>query len=229
MLVYIVEDDESILRMEEYALKSSGFETAGFSNSDEFFTACDKQLPTLAVLDIMLPGMDGMDILSHMKASQRLKGIPVIMVTARTSEIDAVSGLDMGADDYIHKPFGIMEFISRVKAVLRRAGVKDEKNESGDVFSVGELVLDDKTRTVTVNSQYCELTFKEYELLKYLFINRGIVLSREKLMENVWGTDYKGETRTIDVHVQSLRKKLGNGGIYIETVRNVGYRLKNKA
>ncbi len=228
MLIYIVEDDESILKMEEYALKSSGFEVCGFADSEAFFKACEEKQPSLTVLDIMLPGMDGMEILSKMKASEKLNTVPVIMVTARTSEIDAVSGLDLGADDYIPKPFGIMEFISRVKAVLRRSA----KAENGDVneglFVIGELVLDDKTRTVTVNGEICFLTYKEYELLKYFFINKGIVLSREKLMENVWGMDYKGETRTIDVHVQSLRKKLNSGGAYIETIRNVGYRLKNK-
>lgn len=225
MLIYIVEDDESILKMEEYALKSSGFEVRGFFDGESFFAACKEVVPALAVLDIMLPGMDGMEILSKMKASKELKGVSVIMVTARASEIDAVTGLDLGADDYVSKPFGIMEFISRVKAVLRRT-VKEEPNAQKETFTAGTLVLNDKTRTVTVDGEICFLTYKEYELLKYLFINRGIVLSREKLMENVWGMDYKGETRTIDVHVQSLRKKLNNGGAYIETIRNVGYRLK---
>lgn len=228
MPIYIVEDDESILRMEEYALKSSGFEVCGFSEAKSFFAACEERIPSLAVLDIMLPGMDGMEILANMKASKKLDSVPVIMVTARTSEIDAVSGLDLGADDYIPKPFGIMEFISRVKAVLRRSGRNADTKDDKAEFRIGGLVLDDKTRTVSVNGENCFLTYKEYELLKYFFINRGIVLSREKLMENVWGMDYKGETRTIDVHVQSLRKKLLGGGAYIETIRNVGYRLKNK-
>lgn len=228
MLIYIVEDDDSIIRMEEYALKSSGFEVRGFSNGEDFLKACEEKMPSLAVLDIMLPGMDGLEILNMLKKSQNLKNVPVIIVSAKTSEIDAVSGLDMGADDYINKPFGIMEFISRVKAVLRRAAKSEKSSEECETFTVGVLDINDKTRTVTVNGKYCMLTFKEYELLKYLFINRGIVLSREKLMENVWGMDYQGETRTIDVHVQSLRKKLGEGGVYIETVRNVGYRMKKQ-
>ncbi len=221
MLIYIVEDDENILRMEEYALRGSGFEVRGVMNADGFFSACMERLPSLAVLDIMLPGMDGIEILSRMKASPRLKHIPVIIVTARASEIDAVHGLDRGADDYISKPFGIMEFISRVKAVLRRTSALDAAH-----FSADGLALDDETRRVTVFGEHCELTFKEYELLKYLFMNQGIVMSRERLMEGVWGTDFKGESRTIDVHVQSLRKKLGECGAMIETVRNVGYRLK---
>lgn len=226
MLIYIVEDDEHILRMEEYALKSSGFEVRGFFDEKNFFRACEEKVPSLVVLDIMLPDTDGIEILHRMKSSNALKGVPIIMATARSSEMDIVSGLDMGADDYISKPFGVMEFISRVKAVLRRVEKTEENRKKEHIFKIGDIDIDDSTRTVSVSGSECLLTYKEYELLKYFIINQGLVLSREKLMENVWGMDYKGETRTIDVHVQSLRKKLKSGGAYIETVRNVGYRFK---
>lgn len=220
-MIYIVEDDENIREMECYALKNSGFEVVGFDEGNSFFETLEKRLPLLVVLDIMLPGDDGLEILKKLKANDRTKNLPVIMVTAKTAEIDAVRGLDSGADDYITKPFGIMEFISRVKAVLRRS-LKEEKADMG----FGEICMDDKKRMVTACGKVCELTYKEYELLKYLMNNNGIVLSREMIMDKVWGTDFEGESRTLDMHIKTLRQKLGDAGSYIKTVRNVGYKFE---
>ncbi len=219
-MIYIVEDDINIREMEEYALKNSGFQTKGFSDGDSFFLECKTSLPTLVVLDIMLPGSDGLSILKKLRQNEKTKKIPIIMVTAKTSEIDAVKALDSGADDYINKPFGIMEFISRVKAVLRRFHIENEI-----LFTFEEIVLDDKKHEVTSDGKICELTYKEYELLKYLISNSGIVLSRDKIMDNVWGTDFEGESRTVDMHIKTLRQKLGLSGAYIKTVRNVGYKI----
>ena len=219
-MIYIVEDDENIREMESYALKNSGFEVMGFGEGKGFFAALEKRIPLLVVLDIMLPGEDGLEILKKIKAGEKTKNLPVIMVTAKTAEIDAVKGLDGGADDYITKPFGIMEFISRVKAVLRRS-LKQEK----DSLVFGEIFMDDKKRIVTVSGENCELTYKEYELLKYFMSNESMVLSREMIMDKVWGTDFEGESRTLDMHIKTLRQKLGDAGKYIKTVRNVGYKL----
>ena len=219
-MIYIVEDDENIREMESYALKNSGFEVIGFGEGKSFFAAIEKRIPLLVVLDIMLPGDDGLEILKKIKAGEKTKNLPVIMVTAKTAEIDAVKGLDGGADDYITKPFGIMEFISRVKAVLRRS-LKQEK----DSLVFGEIFIDDKKRIVTVSGKNCELTYKEYELLKYFMSNESMVLSREMIMDKVWGTDFEGESRTLDMHIKTLRQKLEDAGKYIKTVRNVGYKL----
>ena len=219
-MIYIVEDDENIREMESYALKNSGFEVIGFGEGKSFFAAIEKRIPLLGVLDIMLPGDDGLEILKKIKAGEKKKNLPVIMVTAKTAEIDAVKGLDGGADDYITKPFGIMEFISRVKAVLRRS-LKQEK----DSLVFGEIFMDDKKRIVTVSGKNCELTYKEYELLKYFMSNESMVLSREMIMDKVWGTDFEGESRTLDMHIKTLRQKLEDAGKYIKTVRNVGYKL----
>ena len=219
-MIYIVEDDENIREMESYALKNSGFEVIGFGEGKSFFAAIEKRIPLLVVLDIMLPGDDGLEILKKIKTGEKTKNLPVIMVTAKTAEIDAVKGLDGGADDYITKPFGIMEFISRVKAVLRRS-LKQEK----DSLVFGEIFMDDKKRIVTVSSKNCELTYKEYELLKYFMSNESMVLSREMIMDKVWGTDFEGESRTLDMHIKTLRQKLEDAGKYIKTVRNVGYKL----
>jgi len=219
-MIYIVEDDINIREMETYALKNSGFNVVGFSGGECFFEECRKALPNLVVLDIMLPGEDGLEILKKLRQSDKTKKIPVIMVTAKTSEIDAVKGLDGGADDYITKPFGIMEFISRVKAVLRRYNIGSE-----EVFSFEDIVLNDRKREVTAAGKVCELTYKEYELLKYFMSNQGIVLSRDKIMDTVWGTDYEGESRTVDMHIKTLRQKLGLCSAYIKTVRNVGYKI----
>ena len=219
-MIYIVEDDENIRGMESYELKNSGFEVIGFGEGKSFFAAIEKRIPLLVVLDIMLPGDDGLEILKKIKAGEKTKNLPVIMVTAKTAEIDAVKGLDGGADDYITKPFGIMEFISRVKAVLRRS-LKQEK----DSLVFGEIFMDDKKRIVTVSGKNCELTYKEYELLKYFMSNESMVLSREMIMAKVWGTDFEGESRTLDMHIKTLRQKLEDAGKYIKTVRNVGYKL----
>ncbi len=221
-MIYVVEDDLNIRQMESYALKNSGFSVMEFSDGKGFFAQCEKALPSLVVLDIMLPGEDGLSILERLRRGERTKAVPVIMVTAKSSELDAVRGLDRGADDYIAKPFGIMEFISRVKAVLRRY---DDDNRS-PVFSLGELAMDDGKRLVTAHGRPCELTFKEYELLRLLMANQGIVLTREKIMERVWGTDFEGESRTVDMHVKTLRQKLGECGNMIKTVRSVGYKLE---
>ncbi|MBR5467888.1 MAG: response regulator transcription factor [Firmicutes bacterium] len=207
--------------MEIYALRNSGFEVMGFDEGTSFFEALESRMPRLVVLDIMLPGDDGLDILKKLKADDHTKNLPVIMVTAKTAEIDAVRGLDGGADDYVTKPFGIMEFISRVKAVLRRS-LREEKEDLG----FGKICMDDKKRMVTVSGKVCELTYKEYELLKYLMNNNGIVLSRELIMDKVWGTDFEGESRTLDMHIKTLRQKLGDAGSYIKTVRNVGYKFE---
>lgn len=221
-MIYIVEDDVNIRQMESYALKNSGYDVSEFGDGQAFFNACDKQLPFLVILDIMLPGDDGLEILKKFRARSRCKFIPVIMVTAKGTELDAVKGLDSGADDYITKPFGIMEFISRVKAVLRRMEAHEKENS----FQVGDICLNTESHSVTVNNAECELTFKEFELLKYLMSNQGIVLTRDKIMDRVWGMDYEGESRTVDVHIKTLRQKLGDAGSTIRTVRNVGYKIQ---
>ncbi len=220
-MIYIVEDDENIREMESYALKNSGYETMEFGDGQSFFKKCETQLPKLVILDIMLPDLDGLSILARLKKSAATRDIPVILVTAKSTELDAVKGLDTGADDYIAKPFGIMELISRVKAVLRRTGAAPE-----DQLSIGGVMLDDKKHAVTVDGSAVSLTYKEYELLKFLMVNQGIVLSRDKIMDRVWGTDYEGETRTVDMHIKTLRQKLGAYGALIKTVRNVGYKME---
>ena len=218
-LVYIVEDDADIREMEAYALNSAGLSVASFSESAAFFRAVAKQLPDLVLLDVMLPGEDGMAVLKRLRGDANTQAIPIMMVTAKTSEADKVRGLDTGADDYLTKPFGIMELVSRCNALLRRAQRK------AAVFSFGGINMDDERHRVTVNGREAELTFKEYGLLKYLMQNVGAAVTRDKLMEAVWGFAFTGETRTVDVHIKTLRKKLGPAGEQIETVRNVGYRL----
>lgn len=219
-MIYIIEDDTNIRQMESYALKNSGYEVTEFSEGDSFFTACDTLLPDLVILDIMLPGKSGLTILRQMRDLVRLKKIPVIIVSAKASELDTVKGLDTGADDYITKPFGIMEFISRVKAILRRIAPEPENK-----YSFESISLDNNKHLVRVDGVTCELTFKEYELLKFMLSNPGIVLTRDKLMDKVWGLNYQGETRTVDMHIKTLRQKLGEAGNYIKTIRNVGYKL----
>lgn len=217
-LIYIVEDDTNIREIESFALKNSGYNIADFESALEFNKALQNKIPDLILLDIMLPDEDGLMILKRLRSTPETKKIPIIMVTAKTTEIDKVKGLDSGADDYITKPFGIMEIISRVKALLRRSGDYEEK-----VISVGDIIIDDSKHTVTVDGELCELTYKEYELLKLLMNNMGIVLKREVIMERIWGIDFEGESRTLDMHIKTLRKKLGSGGQFIKTVRNVGY------
>lgn len=218
-LIYIVEDDENIREIQRYALKNSGFDVQEFSCGKELCRALEDALPSLILLDIMLPEEDGLDILLKLRKNNATSRIPIIMVTAKSSELDKVKGLDLGADDYMTKPFGIMELISRVKALLRRT--KDMVETP--VLTSGSIEVDTEKRIVTVNGAVCELTFKEFELLKMLLINQGIVLSRNKIMDQVWGFDYEGESRTVDMHIKTLRQKLGEGGGAIKTVRNVGY------
>ncbi|HHT04938.1 MAG TPA: response regulator transcription factor [Hydrogenispora sp.] len=221
-MIYCVEDDRSIRELIIYALKANGFEAYGFNESRSFFAALDRNLPSLVLLDIMLPGEDGITILKRLKASAKTREIPVIMLTAKSAEYDKVLGLDSGADDYITKPFGIMEFLSRVKAVLRRVG---QQPTPVTTLSAGGLTMDVERHSVRVHGEEVTLTFKEFSLLKYLLENKGFVLTRDQLLQEVWGYDYEGETRTVDVHIRTLRQKLGPAGSLIETVRGVGYRI----
>ena len=219
--VLIVEDDNNISEIESFALKNSGYITEVFETGKIFFKHLQNKKPDIVLLDIMLPDMDGLEILKKMKNTPDYKKIPVIMVTAKTTEIDKVKGLDLGADDYISKPFGIMELISRVKALLRRTlNLEEEK-----VLSYESVVMDVEKRAVYVNNDAVELTYKEFELLKLLLQNSGIVLRREVIMDRVWGTEFEGESRTLDMHIKTLRQKLGDGGAIIKTIRNVGYEI----
>lgn len=220
-LIYIVEDDVNIREIERYALKNSGFEVQEFECGKELYKAVEKHVPSLILLDIMLPNEDGLDILTELRSKKATKKIPIIMVTAKTTELDKVKGLDLGADDYMTKPFGIMELISRVKALLRRT----EDVAEAPILTNGEIVIDTDKRSVTVDGKNCELTYKEFELLKMLLLNRGIVLTRDKIMDQVWGFEYEGESRTVDMHIKTLRQKLGTAGGVIKTVRNVGYMI----
>lgn len=221
-MIYIVEDDLDIREMESYALTSSGYEVTACASGAEFFEKLPAAAPRLVLLDIMLPGEDGLAILSRLRADPETADVPVIMVTAKTSEIDKVRGLDQGADDYITKPFGVMELVSRVKAMLRRTRAREPEH---DRLIVGGIVMDCDKRSVTCDGQELELTFKEYELLYALMSNKGAVQSRDKLINTVWGYDFAGETRTVDMHIKTLRQKLGENGRCITTVRNVGYRM----
>ena len=220
-MIYIVEDDSNICELEQYALKNNGFETAGFGDGKSFFEACRKQLPELVILDIMLPDQNGLDILKTFREGVDTRNIPVVMVTAKDSEIDVVKCLDQGADDYISKPFGLMEFISRIRAVLRRT----QKQAGAAVQSFREIQMDGMTRRVTVAGREVDLAYKEYELLRFFIENPNKVLTREELMNRVWNTDFSGESRTLDIHIRALRHKLGEAGNYIHTVRKVGYQL----
>lgn len=218
-LIYVVEDDKNIQEIETFALSSTGYQTVGFDNAKAFYEALEKELPSLILLDIMLPDEDGLNILKKLRGQKETQAIPVIMVTAKTTEIDKVKGLDSGADDYMTKPFGVMELISRVKAVMRR--IKVEEKDS--VLKIGKVALDSHKHSVTVDGAVCELTYKEYELLKLLMTNVGIVTSRQVILDKVWGTDFEGESRTLDMHIKTLRQKLKEEGSLIKTVRNVGY------
>ena len=220
-MIYIVEDDSNICELEQYALKNNGFETAGFGDGKSFFEACRKQRPELVILDIMLPDQNGLDILKTFREGVDTRNIPVVMVTAKDSEIDVVKCLDQGADDYISKPFGLMEFISRIRAVLRRT----QKQAGAAVQSFREIQMDGMTRRVTVAGREVDLAYKEYELLRFFIENPNKVLTREELMNRVWNTDFSGESRTLDIHIRTLRHKLGEAGNYIHTVRKVGYQL----
>ncbi len=218
-LIYIVEDDTDIREMETYALKSAGLSVAAFADSETFFETLAERLPDLVLLDIMLPCEDGMTVLRKLREAHATQAIPIMMVSAKTSETDRVKGLDSGADDYLIKPFGIMELVSRCKALLRRA------NRLVPVLAYETIEMDDERHRVTVEGRDVELTFKEYALLKFLLENCGTTVTRERLMEAVWGFAFTGETRTVDMHVKTLRHKLGPAGALILTVRNVGYQL----
>ena len=219
-LIYCVEDDENIRELVGYALRSQDFEVETFADGKEFWKAVQQRVPALVLLDIMLPGESGTEILDKIRKDTQLRSLPVIMLTAKTSEYDIVRGLDGGADDYVCKPFGIVELISRIRSVLRRS--KPQRRESS-MYSFGPVSLDGEKHVVTVNGEPCHLTVKEFELLRYLLVNIDIVLTREQIMEAVWGFTYEGESRTIDMHIKSLRQKLGDGGHIIRTVRGVGY------
>lgn len=219
-MIYCVEDDKNIRDLVIYTLESTGMEAVGFGDGKSFKAALKEKKPALVLMDIMLPGEDGLSLLNELKTTSATKEIPVIMVTAKGSEYDKVIGLDSGADDYITKPFGMMELVSRIKAVLRRTA--PEKKE---ILKAGILKLNVKKHEVTVEDKEVVLTLKEFELLEKLLKNSGIVMKRDRLLEEIWGYDYVGETRTVDVHIRTLRQKLGKAGDLIETVRGVGYRI----
>ncbi|MDD7436667.1 MAG: response regulator transcription factor [Lachnospiraceae bacterium] len=221
-VIYIVEDDKNISEIESYALKNSGHTVDTFENAKTFWSRVQDRKPDLVLLDVMLPDSDGIEVLKKMRRNPDTRRVPVIMVTAKSSEIDKVKGLDNGADDYITKPFGIMELISRVKAILRR--INQDEEEKQLVFQ--NITLDCEKRQVTLDGANCELTYKEFELLKLFLQNAGIVMTRETIMEKVWGIDFEGESRTLDMHIKTLRQKLGDAGKHIKTVRNVGYRIE---
>lgn len=219
-MIYCVEDEASIRELVVYTLQATGYEAQGFADGKAFSAALEQQLPELVLLDIMLPGEDGLQILKRLRANPHTADLPVIMVTAKGTEFDKVIGLDSGADDYIAKPFGMMELVSRVKALLRRT-----RKEPAHSLTCGSLVLNHDTHRVLVDGQEVVLTYKEFELLEYLLENRGIVLTRDKILDRIWGFAADVETRTLDVHIRSLRQKLGESGDLIETVRGVGYRI----
>ena len=223
--IYYVEDDTSIRELVLYALKTAEFQVMGFENAASFYKRMKEQQPDLILLDIMLPDEDGVSILKKLKSRPDTENIPVIMMTAKSSEYDKVLGLDSGADDYITKPFGVMELISRVKAVIRRSD--RSKGSAGEVLKIGELVLDEQKHEVYARGQEVSLTFKEFELLSYLMKNRGLVLSRDKILNTIWNYEYEGESRTVVVHIGSLRQKLGTCGDFIKTIRGIGYKIED--
>ena len=223
--IYYVEDDTSIRELVLYALKTAEFQVMGFENAASFYKRMKEQQPDLILLDIMLPDEDGVSILKKLKSRPDTENIPVIMMTAKSSEYDKVLGLDSRADDYITKPFGVMELISRVKAVIRRSD--RSKGSAGEVLKIGELVLDEQKHEVYARGQAVSLTFKEFELLSYLMKNRGLVLSRDKILNTIWNYEYEGESRTVDVHIGSLRQKLGTCGDFIKTIRGIGYKIED--
>ena len=223
-MIWCVDDDNTIRDIEVYTLTQTGFEAKGFADGISMLEALKTEKPELIVLDIMLPGKDGVEILKEIRSNPETRKIPVIMATAKGTEMDKIQGLDTGADDYLVKPFGVMEMVSRIKAVLRRC----EPDEKEEVLSIGEITLSDKEHLVTVNGEKVVLTFKEFEILKLFMSNPGIVFSRDKLLSEVWGVDYLGESRTVDMHIKTLRQKLGDAGTIIETVIGVGYKMEGK-
>ncbi|MEG0692479.1 MAG: response regulator transcription factor [Oscillospiraceae bacterium] len=224
-MLYLVEDDMNIRELIIYALKTAGFHAIGFEEGKDFFAALEKEQPTLVLLDIMLPNDNGLEILKRLKMKSQTAEMPVIMLTAKGSEFDKVNALDLGADDYITKPFGVMELISRVRAVIRRTTPATKE----DILEFETIKIDVKRRVVTVQGEEVSLTFKEFELLHYLMQNNGIVLSRDKIMQVVWGFDFEGESRTVDMHIKLLRQKLQSAGNCIKTVRGVGYKIEQTA
>lgn len=224
-MIYCVEDDESIQSLELYTLRSAGFEACGFMDGDSFLEALHTEKPELVILDVMLPGLNGVELLKQMKASNDICDIPVIMATAKGAEYDKIQSLDLGADDYLVKPFGMMEMVSRVKAVLRRSAPKRDR----EILEVKDLTVNVAEHTVTAGGKRIALTFKEFELLRMFLSAPGVAFTREKLLDAIWDAEYLGETRTVDIHIRTLRQKLGSYGAMIETVRNVGYRLEVKA
>ena len=222
--IYIVEDDKNIAEIEQFALKNAGYDVMTFGTAKDFEKKIQEEYPALIIMDIMLPDRDGLSIVKDLREHSATARIPIIMVTAKTTEMDKVKGLDQGADDYMTKPFGVMELISRVKAMLRRV------NPAGcdDVIEFEGIIMDDAKHLVLADGKECELTYKEYQLLKMLLQNTGIVLHRGQILDRVWGIDYEGESRTLDMHIKTLRHKLGDKGILVQTVRNVGYTLNYK-
>lgn len=225
-MIYIVEDDIEVREMETYALKSSGFDVMAFECGKVMDEQVKTRVPDLFILDIMLPGEDGLNILKRLRVQENTKDVPVIMLTAKGTELDKVKGLDLGADDYIAKPFGVLEFISRVRAVLRRSERSSSESTEALNLALGGVTLDDQRRSVTVGGIAVELTFKEYELLKLLMSRPGTVFSRQQILEKIWGVDFDMDTRTVDMHIKTLRQKLGVQGSIIQTVRNVGYKVQ---
>lgn len=220
-MIYFVEDDNNIRELVVYTLNSTGFEATGFSKPSKFWEAVKNEIPTLVLLDIMLPEEDGLSILKKLRSEADTSSVPVIILTAKADEYDKVRGFDLGADDYVPKPFGMMELVARVKAVLRRV----EKTSSNSEYNIGALYVCPQKHIVKVNDEPVVLTLKEFEMLCYLLENKGIVLSRDQILNKVWGYSFDGESRTVDVHVRTLRQKLGAGGDCISTVRGVGYKL----
>ena len=223
-MIWCVEDDASIRDIEIYALTSQGFEAKGYEDGTSFWDALQAEttIPELIVLDVMLPGMDGVELLRKIKSSPKFSDTPIIMATAKGADYDKVQSLDLGADDYLVKPFGMMEMLSRVKAVLRRCQPKKDDT----AYQIGGLIMHLNEHTVTADGERILLTYKEYEMLKLFMANPGIAFTRDQIFSKVWGTDYIGDTRTLDMHIRTLRQKLGTYGSFIETVRNVGYRLE---
>lgn len=222
-MIYCVEDDKTIREMEIYTLEQTGLSARGFADGESMFEALSREIPDLILLDIMLPEMDGIEILKRLRIGADYKDIPVIMATAKGTEMDKITGLNLGADDYLVKPFGMMEMVARIKAVLRRTVKKDETS-----ITVGNITLNEAEHTVFANGENVELTHKEFDMLCLFLKNKNIVFNREKLMNEVWGSDYMGESRTVDMHIKTLRRKLGTAGGQIKTVIGVGYRLESK-
>lgn len=222
LFVCVVEDDKNISEIESYALKNSGYRVEVFANATSFYQSLINNVPDLVLLDVMLPDEDGLHVLQKLRSNPNTRDVPVLMVTAKTTELDKVKGLDMGADDYLTKPFGVMELISRVKALLRRS----HRGLTEKTLELDGICMNIDNHCVTLNGEPLELTFKEYELCRLFMQNIGTVMPREVLMTRVWGADYEGESRTLDMHIKTLRKKLGEQGVHIKTVRNVGYRME---